>query len=230
MRDLETNAAIGQQHETRCRARMSVSTRQVRHSTHWRIGRVVVASWRDGWFSRDCDAAQLHFIEVTTLPFNIGVAMLNETMSVRRILAALLSVLSLSFVAARAQQEPVLSEDSPVWVAAQAEAEPVVLETIRNFDASLKGATVEVYENGVFLLREVKAEGLERNNLMILVMYQDGKTVVGVFDFTDTAKAKTDSFAAKLEAAIVKAMDAKFKRGTLEPSARAVRTEGVFSF
>jgi glycine betaine/choline ABC-type transport system substrate-binding protein len=137
---------------------------------------------------------------------------------VSSLVASLVAVLAVSLSSAHAQ-EPALNEDSPVWVAAQTEAEPVILEALKAFDASLQTATVEVVEQGATTTREVKSEGLDKNGVMLLVMYQDGKTVLGLFDLNDPSKTKTDSFAARLEAALVKALDAKFKRGNLEPTA-----------
>jgi hypothetical protein len=137
---------------------------------------------------------------------------------VSSLIALTVATLAVSFSPTLAQ-EPAPNEDSPVWIAAQTEAEPVILEALKAFDASLQTASVEVVEQGATLTREVKSEGLEKNGVMLLVMYQDGKTVLGLFDLNDPSKTKTDSFAARLEAALVKALDAKFKRGNLEPTA-----------
>jgi hypothetical protein len=132
----------------------------------------------------------------------------------------IIATLFVAFLAGHAPvaAQQVLDEDSPVWVAAQAEAEPVVLEAVKAFDAALAGATVETYENSAFELREIRSDALTQNNVMLLVMFQDGRTVIGVFDLADPQKTNPNSYAVRLEAALVKALDAKFKRGTLEPT------------
>lgn len=110
--------------------------------------------------------------------------------------------------------EDLSSSNNPVWQASRTDAEATILEAMRAFDPVLNAYLVVIKDSGLIVV-EARSTQLEQQNVLVLLAFQDGSTVLGVFDLKDSAKSNPQSLAVKLEVAVTATMDAKFQRGKL---------------
>ncbi len=108
-------------------------------------------------------------------------------------------------------------DNIPVWRAPMTNAQVVALETVRGFTAELQGAYLKPVnrEVGPVLVDEIASDTLDRERILVLVAYQDGRTVLGVFDLATRSRGDPNALATRLEMALVTAFDAHFPRADL---------------
>jgi hypothetical protein len=111
--------------------------------------------------------------------------------------------------------EDLNSYSNPVWEASRRDAEAAVLEAMRAFDPGLNAFIVVIKDTGLIVV-EARSSQLERQNVLVLLAFQDQNTVLGVYDLkNNNGSFDPQALAVRLEVAIVAAMDAKFQRGKL---------------
>jgi hypothetical protein len=132
-------------------------------------------------------------------------------------LARCLALLALAFAFSSSRAQDPLSDENLVWTAPRAEAITLILSTARGFDRLFANAaqsdvtpdTVEiVLRNEAYTDKDGKSY-----HPSILIVEQEGTVVLTLLDLAaGTPDLSVDNLETRLFRAIIKALDAKFKR------------------
>lgn len=114
--------------------------------------------------------------------------------------------------------EDFFSSDLPIW---QVNFEASIQTAIAALQPFVGTQEVRVSTTGADTdrrrIRELEADWLEQNRLMILLVFQGDKLVLAVIDLANAKRSilESTSLGARVNAALIEALDQRFKRSAL---------------